>query len=120
MSNVLKLWTLYCASLKVRKGSKFLQCFFSEEFNYAIRNSIYNRKDRSTFCSRKTARIVMVLSEQMHYCAKQKKAKISPAQFCSIIVDGVDQPEFGFLYFMTKAKDVRQRALKVRLIGSLD
>lgn len=62
----------------------------------------------------------MVHAEQMKFRAKPEKAKIPSSQFCSVIEDEADQPDFGLLGFVTKTRNIRGRAFKVKLIGLLD
>lgn len=56
----------------------------------------------------------------MWYRAKQEKATISSAWFCSIILDGADQSAFGLPRLVTKTKEVKGIALEVILIFLLD
>lgn len=104
----------------MRTASRSLQCSLRKDLNCASRNTIYHRKDTSEFCSRNTAHIERFHSEQIHYYKKQKKARVSPAHFCSIIVDGTDQSAFGPQNFVKVKQDTRGRDLKTRRCGLMN
>lgn len=64
----------------------------------------------------------MVMMEGMEYQEKQGKTVLFPEEFCSIIVDGVDQSTFGLPKFVTESEseDERGRAVKICLTGLLE
>lgn len=63
--------------------------------------------------------VSLVMTERTNYRIKQDIARIYLAQFSPVIVDGADQSPFRPPHFVTSMKDVRGRALKVRLIEVL-
>ena len=47
-------------------------------------------------------------------------AKLHPAEFMSIVIDGADQSAFCLPHFVTIKKDTKVHSLKVKLVGVLD
>lgn len=68
----------------------------------------------------KMRNVTMAMKERMESEKKQVEAFQFHEMFCSFIVNAVDQSSFGLSQFVTKSKDERARALRVRLIGLLN
>lgn len=102
------------------KASLFYSFRLWEELSSAIKIAIDARESISELRKQKCDHVLVVIMERMNNHIKQNNARLYPAQFCSIIVAGVDQYSLGLPHFVKSKKDVRDRALNARLIGVLD
>lgn len=119
-SYFLRAWKDQCFSINVKKTSLLSKCRSCEELSAATRNAMDWRKNTTEIHKQKSHHVLVVMMECMNYCIKQNNARLYSAQFCSIILDGADQPSFGLPHFVTSRNDVRGRSLKARLIEVLE
>lgn len=113
-------WKQYCPSIKVRKVSRFAKCDVCEEIRVAILQASRPGCSTEFILERRKIHVDMVFRERLEYQKKSERAVLHPDRYCSICVDGADQSAFGLPHFATSTKNMRGRALRVRLIGILE
>lgn len=59
-------------------------------------------------------------AESYAFKANQDSDKLNPAEYMTILINGLNQPAFGLPHFVTKIKDIKIHSLKVKLIDILD
>ncbi len=116
----LSVWKKNCSHIKVRKASRFTICEVCEEIRAAMENALVKGHKLDHVLAKRAAHLKMVRDERMEYQKKKDRARLTPSEYCSIIVDGADQHEYGLPHFPTKTKEQKGHSLKLKLVGLLE
>lgn len=90
-----------------------------DELARRLRDAIDTYNDAESLKASKMKDIRTVVHERAEYRKKQEKAVLFSNKYCLTILDGADQSGFGWPHSVTKSKNERGHALRIRLIGLL-
>ncbi len=114
------VWKKNCSQIKVRKASRFTICEVCEEIRSSMKDAIIKGEKMDRILEKRAVHLKMVHDERMEYQKKRDRARLNPSEYCSIIIDGADQREYGLPHFAIKTKDQKGLSLKLKLIGLLE
>lgn len=128
IKGVLKYWSKLPLFLRYLKGSllkyqslethKFCKCDVCEQPQSGLDIGLLKgQRNMGVYLKRRKTVAWWVLT--VWNTKKCERARIKPCKFCSIIVDGADEPAFGFPNFFVSSKYVAGHSTKSNRVGVL-
>ncbi len=114
------IWKHNCRHIKVRKATRFTICDTCEEIRSGMKEALVSGSKMDHLLNRRSIHLKMVNDERMEYQKKKDRARLNPSEYCSIIIDGADQRAYGLPHFVTKTKEQKGLAMKLKVIGLLE
>lgn len=115
------VWKKYASIVKVQKKRHgFSICTRCEMLRSEMAAHLRDEETLNLLIERYAHHLRFVKGERDGYEVRQSLAEENPSKYCSIILDGADQTNFGLPHFPTSTKSDKGHKLKCKIVGCLE
>lgn len=115
-----KVWKSDCPDIRTRRHHGFAVCSRCEMLRSDLKANQGNTERTNAISRQLRAHINMMRAEREGYKRRCELAIQNPRKYCSIILDGADQKNYGLPHFMNSTKSDKGHKLKVKCVGVLE
>ena len=115
-----RVWRTFASFVNVRKNHGFQVCSRCELLRAEMSKHLQDEDTLLTLIEQHAVHLKFIERERSAYEGRQKLAEQNPQQYCSIIVDGADQKNYGLPHFAVSTKSDAGHKLKVKVVGVLE
>lgn len=115
-----RVWRALASFVKVRKHTGFMLCSRCELLREETTKHLKDEDVLLVLIEQHATHLKFIEKERFAYEERQALAEQSPDRYCSIIIDGADQKNYGLPHFATNTKSDAGQKLKVKVVGVLE
>lgn len=115
-----RIWRAYVCFVSVCKNHGFTVCSRCEMLREEMSKHLRDEETMVTLIDQHASHLRFIEQERNAYEARQALAEQNPGRYCSIIVDGADQKNYGLPHFARSTKSDSGHKIKIKVVGVLE
>lgn len=115
-----RVWKMYAGMVKVQKMHGFTVCTRCEMLRKEMADHLQDEETLNVLLQQYAKHLRFIEGERDAYEVRQSLAEENPGKYCSIILDGADQKNYGLPHFPNHTKSDVGHKLKVKVVGCLE
>ncbi|XP_078593186.1 uncharacterized protein LOC144871538 [Branchiostoma floridae x Branchiostoma japonicum] len=113
------VWRTYCRHIRIPKFSRFAKCTICDNLKKSLQEA-GSKREREEVRKARSSHILLQKLQRLKYYKHSKKARRSPGQYMSVIIDGMDQDATLLPHYAQTTKDDHGLwRLKTQVTGAL-